>query len=155
MTTAVPVEGLVRPFVAGNVSPQSVRLPAKPNNPLVVECSLGGSGGRTTTFTMSGSGFIVENTNNQYKESNRKSTLVHVENEDNPDQFVEFCRADNIQFTQRKEPQRQQKNSTYDPYNAAQAQARLGKERSKQGYGYQYPEDKTCRPKNPDKGGNC
>lgn len=149
MTTRfMPMEGLVRPFQTLQIAPLSFNLESPPQ-PGIVECKLGGSGGTTTTFTLEGFGFFTDNVSD-FKESDRKSTKVKVENEDDPDQFVEFCRADKITLSAKKGSDAPAKGSSYDPGGGTNPGSR-----KKQNIEYQYPDEKSCKPKNPGKGGNC
>lgn len=140
------LENIVRPFTAELISPVGLRYgPAGP--PVVVEVMLGGMGGRTTSYTFEGNGFkTLASDDNKFKEVGRKSTKVRVENEDDPDSFVEFCRADRVDFKTQKAPTVPKKTTSFsDP-------TRPKKDNSE--YTYQHPKDKACisQPSQPKKG---
>lgn len=164
MTRPVPMEVLVRPFQSPRITPLHVNFVA-PLPPGIAEAKLGGSGSRTTSFTLDGVGFIVKGNNEQYGEVDRKSKLVRVENEDDPEQFVEICRADSIKFKEKKKSK-----SEEDEDNFRQSGYTTRKEgfsttifdSSQQGraklreWDMQHPDEKTCKPKTkPKRGGNC
>lgn len=142
----VPMEGLVRPFQQFPVFPAPTNLP--PREVLgIVQVRLGGSGGTTTSFTLDGGGFITKENDQKFKEVDRKSTLVRVENEDDPDQFVELCRPDNITFKQDDEGK--QKNPTkQSTWNAGFNPDHVLKSWESRFYQYDHPKDKTCKPPN-------
>jgi hypothetical protein len=159
------MEVLVRPF-----APIVIRPPATPPTEAGVtqepiEFSLGGSGGRTMSLkTARDGGVVLVDNANKYKESSRESTKVRVENEDDPDQFVEFCRADKVQFTPVKKGQNPPSTSSYDTsggyhsFSASDPQgervARSSDDTSTKEYNFKYPTDKkTCKSQNePPKG---
>lgn len=149
MTRFVPMEGLVRPFQTTSISPQALPFTAEALDPAIIECKLGGNGGRTTSFSVNGDDAFVD-TSKDFKESNRESTLVKVENEEDPDQFVEFCRADKITLTGKKKSSEAPRATSFDTESGTDPGSK-----DKQNIEYQYPPDKSCKPANPDKGGNC
>lgn len=159
------MEAIVRPFAPVVIRPPS-RVPlvaAITQEPVVF--SLGGTGGRTISITTDGSPRIkvVQDPNAQkFKESGRDSTKVHVENEDDPEQFVEFCRADKIKLKQDK-PDSAARQSTFDPSGGYHyvpgagdtvPPTLAGGVDEKREYSFKYPTDKaTCKsPSQPDKG---
>ena len=148
------LESLVRPFQTPQVTPVRF-LNFNVQNPLppgIVECKLGGSGGRTTSFTLNGVGFVVKDNDEKYKEVDRKSTLVKVENEDDPEQFVEICRADRLNFKSKKDEDSKYRQTGY---TAGQQQGQGNDDKARQ-FDMQYPDERTCQPKTkPPKGGNC
>jgi hypothetical protein len=148
-TRAAPMENTIRPFAPVDFIPAISNLPARvPDG--IVECKLGGSGGTTTTFTFEGSGFETIKSE-QYKESNRASTKVRVENPDDPSQFVEFCRADKITLTSKKQQETIPRTSSYDTTGGYHGEGG----RTTREYEFQYPSDRTCRSREPPKGGKC
>jgi hypothetical protein len=149
MTRFTPMEGLVRPFESPRITPLAGPNLVAPVPPGIVEAKLGGSGGRTTSFSLDEFG-INSVKKDDFKESDRKSTLVRVENEDDPGQFVEFCRADKITLTRKENKTPPPKGSSYDVTGGQNPSAS-----GKQNVEYQYPEEKTCKPKTPPKGGDC
>jgi hypothetical protein len=149
MTT--PLENTVRPFAQLPIHPQRVVLPA-PIAHAEIDCKLGGSGGTTTSFTLPTTSGRITTSQENYKESDRKSTLVRVENPDDPTQFVEFCRADKITLTkENKSPPTPPRTSSYDLTGAMHG----GEDRTTRNYSYKYPTDKACTPRSPPKGGDC
>lgn len=151
MTT--PLENTLRPFAQLPIHPQQVVLRAGVVQS-VIECRLGGAGGQTTSFTLGTTGLKVVDSQENYKESGRKSTLVRVENPDDSSQFVEVCRADKITLTkENKGPQEPTRTSSYDVTGGMHGGDDKG--RSTINQSYQYPEDKACIPRTPPKGGKC
>lgn len=150
----VHMEGVVRPFeTKGPFLQAPSRLPP-PEVPGIVNVSLGGSGGTTTSFSLDTKGSYVQESQD-YKESSRTSTNVRVEQDGNPDNFVEFCRADKIGLTSKDPKKPPAKASSYDPTGGAGNLGGANGGKDKRNYEFQYPEDKACTPKNPPKGGNC
>lgn len=146
MPNLPPMENIVRPFVRPSVSPLRIntRAPVPADE---VECSLGGSGGRSISFQLEGGGFVFINQKN-FKETSRKSTLVRVENEDDPNQFVEFCRTDKINFKENKEDKYRKTSYGGGPSPGGGTE--------KNSFSMQHPTDRTCRPPaEPSRGGNC
>lgn len=107
------LENVVRPFTALGITPPFVVLPAKTDETRVV-CSLGGSGGRTVSWTFDGNGHVIPSDTNRFKESSRTSESARVENPDDSTQFVEFCRATKINLTPQKTAQSAPRVSSYD-----------------------------------------
>lgn len=137
-------ENIVRPFQIQPLTPFGTRL-RPPVDPVVVECALGGMGGRTVTFSFTGNGFKTLSLGDQkFKEVDRSSTKVKVENADDTDNFVEFCRPDRVDFASQK-PSPLKATSFSDPANA---------KKSSSEYTYQHPSDKACQaqPSQPKKG---
>lgn len=146
MPNLPPMENIVRPFQRSSVTPLRINLRA-PVPSDEVECSLGGSGGRSVSFQLEGGGFIFVNEKN-FKETGRKSTLVRVENQDDSNQFVEFCRTDKINF-------KENKDDKYRKSSYSTGQSTSGST-EKNSFSMQHPTDRTCRPPaQPDRGGNC
>lgn len=161
------MESIVRPF-----APIVIRPPARapdvasaPQEP--VAFSFGGTGGRTVSITTDGHPLIkvVQDNNSNYKESGRESTKVHVENSDDPEQFVEFCRADKIHLKQDKKGASASapRQSSFDPSGGYHYVSGAGDPTppplsggidEKREYSFKYPTDKaTCKsPSTPDKG---
>lgn len=143
----VSLENFVRPFAAPNISPPAI--PPQPLAPSIIDviCSLGGDGGQTVsvTYETEHSTMVVES--NNYKESGRRSSKVHVENEDDPDQFVDFCRADKLSLTKKNKGSSASKQSSYDPGGSTASGSQATN------YSFEYPTEKTCKSKSePPKG---
>lgn len=109
------VENIVRPFQGSSPYPQFRVFPA-PNHsdPRIVDCALGGAGGRTVSWTIDGEGRVIQGDVNKFRETSRTSEEATVHNPDDPDQFVTFCRARKINLTPDKTSTGAPKTSTYD-----------------------------------------
>jgi hypothetical protein len=110
------IENIVRPFQQNNYLPARQNLvPGAAGD--VLHISLGGAGGRTTSFTQDGSGEVIATREvpNKFHETSRISTTVRVENPDDADQFVDFKRADQVELKAEpvKIPDHPTKKSTY------------------------------------------
>jgi hypothetical protein len=143
------LEDVVRPFALKNLLPSPTQLPQKAPEGFT-DAALGGSGGTSVTYTTDSAGFSFENEEDKFKESGRKSTLKRVENEDDPEQFIEFCRADKISLTPKQEANKPKRTSTYDTSGGG------GSNKRQLEYEFQYPDEPTCKsPSEPQSGGNC
>lgn len=156
------LESWVRPFIGPAISP-----PALPPQPLTVAptdvlISLGGDGGMSLSLTYDTSQRVIIKPENNFKESSRRSTNVHVENPDDPDQFVDFCRADTIGYTPKNKGSSSPKQSTYNALGAEGTTAAEGQARDATGaqgiqgqtlYTFDYPTSTTCKsPSEPPRG---
>lgn len=147
------MELLVRPFGFVVVTPP----PRAPSVAVVVippvEFALGGKGGRTISITLDKFNVVIEKDKNDLKESGRKSTKVRVENEDDPDQFVEFCRADKITMSPVKKGTSSPAAASHASTDTSTAPQKGPKKDTPQDFSYVYPPDKTCKsPSEPPKG---
>lgn len=159
--TSIPMEVIVRPFAPVVITPP-VRAPRAlgiPADPIVF--SLGGKGGRSMNITLDKHKIVVEPKKNDLKESGRQSTKVRVENETDPSQFVEFCRADKIKMSPVKKggPEDSSSHASTDPAiianqgNVPGVLAHGPANDAPSSFSYKYPSDKTCKsPSTPDKG---
>jgi hypothetical protein len=151
------VENIVRPFTNYDALPFPLpaTFPPSPGDD-VIDVALGGSGGRSVTWTYDGSGSVILSDTNKYKEAGRKSTLVHVENPDDPDQFVEFCRADQVTLAPQKTKQPPIRTSSYDTsggyHDLTGGQQPTAKAEGNREYSFQYPKTTACKERVPDKG---
>lgn len=136
------MEVIVRPFAPVVVTPPALapRIAALVAEPTAF--SLGGNGGRTFSITLDKFKVVVEpDKNKDLKESSRQSTKVRVENENDSEQFVEFCRADKITMSPKRSgsPESSSSHASSDP------QQQGGQKDTPQEFGYKYPSDKTCK----------
>lgn len=95
------LESVVRPFVSTPIAPPSGPL-GNLKNPNVVNCSLGGKGGRSVPWTLSGSNKVLKSQTEKYLESSRDTVKRRVENPDDSSQFVEFCQTKRLKLTRDK-----------------------------------------------------
>lgn len=141
------LESWVRPFIGPAISP-----PALPPQPLAVAptdvlISLGGDGGLSLSLTYDTTQSVIIKQDKNFKESGRRSSNVHVENPDDPEQFVDFCRADKLSLTPKSKGSSSSKQSTYDPGGGAQSTT------DAQTYSFDYPTSTTCKsPSEPPRG---
>lgn len=147
------MEVIVRPFAPVIITPpaRAPRATGVAADPIAF--SLGGKGGRTLSITLDKNKVVVEpDKNKDLKESGRESTKVRVENEDDPDQFVEFCRANKIKMSPKKlgSPE----SSASHASSEEQSTQQQGQQKdTPQEFTYKYPSDKTCKsPSEPPKG---
>lgn len=148
------LEEVVRPFVRSFPSP-AAPLPlnyTRPEVDGVIGVTLGGAGGRTLQWTNS-AGVIVKDDDNKFRESGRQSTKVRVENPDDSDQFVEFCRADRITLSPERNAKKPPRTSSYDPSGGYHDFGSGTGKTSDMEYNYKYPDDTTCQPTKPPKRG--
>lgn len=151
------MENIIRPFSPVNIYPALQAPRETPEVPGVVLCQLGGSGGTTTSISFNGEMQTIES-EGSFKESGRESTKVQVSNPDDPDQFVEFCRADKINLTPTnkgaKKPPRTSSYDTTGGYHDMTGNMNHNAVGSgNRDYAFQYPKDTTCvSPAKPQKG---
>jgi hypothetical protein len=166
------MENTVRPFTPVQIHPAASNMSA-PLPPGVVECSLGGSGGTTTSFSYNGQTGEVKTEGTNWKETGRTSTAVRIENPEDSSQYVDMCRADKITMQptdQQQAPPNPPTQSSYKlPDYVGAALAKKGiSYRPQSQYEYQYPKQdnestppasdpKTCNPppRDPPRGGKC
>lgn len=148
------LETFVRPFLPGLIHPPVIPPSAVPEETENVFCSLGGSGGQSGSFSYDKFKVVIKEPANSFKESGRESTKVHVENQDDPDQFVEFCRADKVKLSPEKRGGGGSVPAT-SSYDLSGSFHDFGDRSSgtTQSYKFQYPKDTTCKsPAEPEKG---
>lgn len=95
------LESVVRPFVSPLIAPAAGQL-GDLKNPDVVNCSLGGKGGRSVPWTLSGSNKVLKSQTEKYLESSRDTVKRRVENPDDSSQFVEFCQTKRLKLNRDK-----------------------------------------------------
>lgn len=159
--TNVTMEVIVRPFAPVVVTPPALAARATGGTDDPIAFSLGGKGGRTLSITLDKNKIVVKpEDKNDLKESGRQSTKVRVENENDPEQFVEFCRADKISMRPKKDQPNGQPNEqasyakSVNDTQAAFAASQIAPNKPEvHSFGYKYPSDKTCKsPSAPPKG---
>lgn len=144
--SAVSLENIIRPFSPVQVRPTIYAPRPEPVLPGIKQVKLGGSGGKSVSFTFNNSGSVVDD-NNKFQESSRKSSKVKIENEDDPDQFVEFCRADSITLRAKNKDSQPPRTSSYDTSGGTHdfgnnLDPSAG---GSQELNFQYPKEKTCK----------
>ena len=144
MTT---MEDTVRPFERVGFMPASIKLPFPSTPKNVVECKLGGSGGTSTSFQLGSYGSVSKKDKDEWKESHRESEPKKVENEEDPEQYVEFCQAKEIEFTRKDKSGETKRSSSYDLTGSMHDPTA-----DKRKYDLQYPEDGECTSREPDPG---
>lgn len=137
------IEGFVRPFVVPSILPPPLAPRPAPLDPTAIIVSLGGKGGTTVSMTFETTTRATVVPGKNFKETGRKSTLTHVENEDDPDQFVEFCRADKVSVKPKKRAGGSDRSSSFGS----------GDRDDTETYSFDYPKTKECKsPNEPPKG---
>lgn len=151
------MENIVRPFSPVDIFPALQAPRDTPVTPGVINLELGGSGGTTISMSFDGENKAVNN-DNKFKESARQSTKVHVANPDDPDQFVEFCRADKITLSPLNTDRKKAVTSSYDPSGGVHqfSQSNVSPQDNRE-YSFQYPDEnapsRACvTPAQPDRG---
>lgn len=132
------LEQLVRPFGAVNLIPSLA--PFGPRGEQTdIPCSFGGTGTRTVSWSFDGGGVVGSDKEEKFKETGRESQQVKVENEDDPDQFVEFCQAKSVSLHRDKQGVQPARISSYGTSTPTI---------NDRNYSFKYDkENKTCKPK--------
>lgn len=147
------MESVVRPFATDSISPLAAAGRRNFVDPGVVVGSFGGAGGRTVSWTFSGTETIVPPNTDNFRESSRTSVNRRVENPDDPDQFVEFCQAKRINLTPERTSGRSAvRTSTYDLSGGYHDLSGGGGRSGGRVYNYSAPTSRTCESPAPAKG---
>lgn len=137
------MEVIVRPFAPVVITPPAIVVRATGLAVPPIAFSFGGTGGRNLSITLDKKRIVVEkDKNTNLKESGRQSTKVRVENQDDPTQFVEFCRADKITMSPKDQSS---PGSTASHASSGSAPEQGQTKNSTSDFSYKYPSDKTCK----------
>lgn len=145
------LEQLVRPFSAVDLLPSRLPTPPRGGEDTQVDCSFGGSGTRTVSWSFDGAGIVQKETKEDFKEVGRESKQARVENPDDPDQFVEFCQATKVNLHRDKKSVAPPRLTSYDPTGGYHGNS--SSPVTDRDYGFNYDKSNTtCKPAKPPAG---